>query len=123
MPNALISKRFTCYFPNFKISSNRIFTVFGPIGMTDIFDDRCALVSKNGTCHQCSELNEIFNPKQNAQAELLKIKMVAGSGKNKLELYKLRTQLVNGIDPLRAGGLNLHDFMMQNIRKFIEEVT
>ena len=88
------------------------------------FDDRCALVSKNGTCHQCSELNGIFNPKQDAQAELLKIKMVsAGSGKNKSELYKLSTQLVNGIDPLRAEGANLHDFMMQNIRKLIGEVN
>ena len=33
--------------------------------MTDIFDRRCALVNKNGVCHQCTELNGWFNPKQN----------------------------------------------------------
>ncbi len=91
--------------------------------MIDIFDNRCALVSKNGTCHQCSELNGIFNPKQDAQAALLKIKMIsAGANENKSELFKLRTQLVKGIDPLNAEGANLHEFMMQNIRKLIGEV-
>ena len=32
--------------------------------MTDIFEHRCALINKNGICHQCSHINEIFNPKQ-----------------------------------------------------------
>jgi RNA polymerase sigma-70 factor (ECF subfamily) len=88
------------------------------------FDNRCAPVSKNGSCHQCSELNGIFNPKQDAQAALLKIKMVsAGANENKSELFKLRTQLVKGIDPLNAEGTNLHEFMMQNIRKLIGEIN
>ncbi len=33
--------------------------------MTNIFDERCALINKSGVCHQCSELNGWFNPKQN----------------------------------------------------------
>jgi RNA polymerase sigma-70 factor (ECF subfamily) len=44
--------------------------------MIEIFDDTCALVNKNGVCNQCSELNGKFNPKQNRQAELMKIKWV-----------------------------------------------
>jgi RNA polymerase sigma-70 factor (ECF subfamily) len=90
--------------------------------MVKIFDNRCALVNKNGTCHQCSELNGIFNPEQNAQQELLKIDMVKeGSQKDKVELFKLRIRLVKGIDPLSAEGANLHEFMMQNVRQLIGE--
>lgn len=90
--------------------------------MVKIFDNRCALVNKNGTCHQCSELNGIFNPEQDAQQELLKIEMVEeGPKKDKAELFKLRTQLVKGIDPLNAEGANLHEFMMGNVRKLIGE--
>jgi RNA polymerase sigma-70 factor (ECF subfamily) len=35
--------------------------------MIDIFDNRCALINKDGVCHQCSELNGWFNPKENQQ--------------------------------------------------------
>jgi RNA polymerase sigma-70 factor (ECF subfamily) len=92
--------------------------------MIDIFDNRCALVNKNGTCHQCSELNGIFNPKQDAREALMKIEMVnAGPKESKPELYNLRTRLVKGIDPLNAEGANLHEFMMQNVRLLIGEIN
>ena len=35
--------------------------------MISVFDGRCALVNKEGVCHQCSEINGVFNPKQNTQ--------------------------------------------------------
>jgi RNA polymerase sigma-70 factor, ECF subfamily len=90
--------------------------------MVRIFDNRCALVNKNGTCHQCSELNGIFNPEQDARQALLKIEMVKeGSPKDKADLFKLRARLVKGIDPLSAEGANLHEFMMQNVRLLIGE--
>ncbi|MBL6981808.1 MAG: hypothetical protein ISR58_11540 [Anaerolineales bacterium] len=44
--------------------------------MLSIFDDTCAFVNQEGVCNQCSELNGRFNPKQDRQAELMKIKMV-----------------------------------------------
>ncbi|MEQ8425183.1 MAG: RNA polymerase sigma factor, partial [Cyclobacteriaceae bacterium] len=43
--------------------------------MIEIFDNRCALVSKKGHCHQCSELNAVFNPKQNQREALMKVKL------------------------------------------------
>lgn len=49
--------------------------------MTDIYDRRCALVNKSGVCHQCSELNSWFNPKQNQQEELMKLELIKGSEK------------------------------------------
>src|SRR5881394_1245814 len=44
--------------------------------MINIFEGRCALINKEGICHQCSELNAIYNPKQNIQQELMKIDLV-----------------------------------------------
>jgi RNA polymerase sigma-70 factor (ECF subfamily) len=46
--------------------------------MTDIFEHRCALINQEGVCHQCSHINEIFNPKQNQQEELMKLELVKG---------------------------------------------
>lgn len=82
--------------------------------MTDIFDKRCALVNKNGVCHQCSELNGWFNPKQNQQEALMKINLVKGSKKyNRDELYFMRAKLVSAINPLRSKGSNLQDILLK----------
>jgi hypothetical protein len=81
--------------------------------MTGIFDDTCALVSQKGVCNQCSELNGKFNPKQDRQAELMKIKLVKERSKhNIIELYTLRTELIKAIDPLQANGSDLHEVLM-----------
>ena len=82
--------------------------------MEDIFDNRCALVNKKGTCHQCSELNGWFNPKQNQQIALLKIKMVKeAKQKNKEELYKMRTALIKAINPLKSTGNELQEILLE----------
>ena len=82
--------------------------------LINIFENKCALVSKQGVCYQCSELNGILNPKQDQQQELLKIKMVreANKGRTKEDLYKLRTELVKNIDPLNAQSTNLHVYFL-----------
>ncbi len=82
--------------------------------MTAIFDRRCALVNKNGICHQCSELNGWFNPKQNQQEELMKLDLVKGSKKfDRDELYRLRANLVKAIDPIRSNGSDLQDILLK----------
>ena len=82
--------------------------------MTDIFDRRCALVNKNGVCHQCSELNGWFNPKQNQQSALMKLDLVKGSRKfDREKLYRMRADLVKAIDPLRSGGADLQDVLLR----------
>ncbi len=83
----------------------------GRKSLDDIFNQKCALVNKNGVCHQCSELNNSFNPKQSQMEELAKIKMVKEAENGKKEnLYKLRTKLIRNIDPFTSQGANLHDF-------------
>ena len=92
--------------------------------MTDIFEHRCALINKNGICHQCSHINEIFNPKHDQQAELMKLELVKASKKyNREELFALRTVLVKAIDPLHASGTNLHESIMNCVRTAIGEKT
>jgi len=92
--------------------------------MTDIFEHRCALINKNGVCHQCSHINEIFNPKHDQQAELMKLELVKASKKyNRKDLFALRTVLVKAIDPLNASGTNLHESIMNCVRTAIGEKT
>jgi len=90
--------------------------------MTDIFEHRCALINKNGVCHQCSHINEIFNPKHNQQEELMKLELVKASKKyNREQLFTLRTVLVKAIDPLHASGTDLHEEIMNCVRTAIGE--
>ncbi|MFB6456278.1 RNA polymerase sigma factor [Chitinophaga sp. Hz27] len=91
--------------------------------MTTVFDHRCALVNKNGVCDQCSQLNGIFNPKQDQQEQRMKLELVKESKKfNRSELYELRTQLVKAIDPLRSTGADLQDIIMRCTRTAIGDV-
>jgi RNA polymerase sigma-70 factor (ECF subfamily) len=91
--------------------------------MTSIFDNRCALVNKNGVCDQCSQLNGIFNPKQDQQEQRMKLELVKESSKfNRAELFTLRTKLVKAIDPLYSSGTDLQDIIMRCTRTAIGDV-
>jgi len=90
--------------------------------MTGIFENRCALINKNGVCHQCSQLNGIFNPKQDQQEQRMKLELVKASTKfNREELFTLRTKLVKAIDPLHSTGADLQDIIMRCTRTAIGE--
>ena len=92
--------------------------------MTGIFDNRCALVNKNGPCDQCSQLNGIFNPKQDQQEQRMKLELVKGSTKfDRAELFKMRTTLVKAIDPLQSSGTDLHDIIFRCTKTAIGEVS
>jgi RNA polymerase sigma-70 factor (ECF subfamily) len=91
--------------------------------MVEIFDNRCALVNKNGVCHQCSELNGWFNPKQNQQEVLMQNDLVKGSKKfNRDELYELRVNLIKVVDPLNSKGADLQEILLRCNRMAMEEV-
>lgn len=83
--------------------------------MTDIFEKKCALINKEGMCSQCTGLNQMYNPKQNAQEEANKLKIVKqGQGKNQEELMELRLAMIQDLDPLKARGLNLHGYLIEH---------
>lgn len=83
--------------------------------MTEIFDRRCALINKEGVCHQCSELNGLFNPKQKKPENVFPTK-------EKEALYALRAKLVKEMDPLSSNGSELEDCLMQVLRKAINDL-
>lgn len=79
--------------------------------MVEIYDHRCSLINKTGVCHQCTELNGIFNPKQKAEEELRKIEMVKNADDpDKEYLMDLRLKIVQELDPFSsaASELQLH---------------
>ncbi len=81
-----------------------------------IFEGQCSLISKQGVCYQCSELNGMFNPQQDMAAETRKMKMVQEQGKaNFDQLFDLRLELIKAIDPINANGFDLHNYMLENL--------
>ena len=96
--------------------------------MINVFDGRCALINKEGTCHQCSELNGIYNPKQKLQEELVKIDLVREAEKgDKEHLFDLRAKIVKRIDPFEspAAELQLHHLEHNRVvmEKYLDKVA
>ena len=94
--------------------------------MIEIFDHRCSLINKQGICYQCTELNGIFNPKQKAQEELVKIEMAReAENRSKQELFDLRLKILHELDPFESGAaeLQLHhlEHNRQVMEKYLEE--
>ena len=90
--------------------------------MIEIFDHRCSLINKQGICHQCTELNGIFNPKQKAQEELVKIEMAKDvENKSKEELFDLRMKILQELDPFESGAAELQLHHLEHNRQVMEK--
>ena len=90
--------------------------------MIDIFDQRCSLINKQGICHQCTELNGIFNPRQRAQEELVKIEMARDAeNKSKQELFDLRMKILQELDPFESGAAELQLHHLEHTRRAMEK--
>ncbi len=90
--------------------------------MIQIFDGRCALVSKEGVCHQCSELNGIFNPKQKFQEEAVKIELAKeANSADKEHLFDLRLKIIKEIDPFESGAAKLQLHHLEHNRLVMEK--
>ena len=89
--------------------------------MIEIFDHRCSLINKQGICHQCTELNGIFNPKQQVQEELVKIQMVRDvESKSKDALFALRMKILQELDPFESGAAVLQLHHLEHNRQVME---
>lgn len=90
--------------------------------MIEVFDHRCSLINKQGICHQCTELNGIFNPKQKAQEELAKIEMARDAAdKSKEELFDLRMKILRELDPFESGAAELQLHHLEHNRQVMEK--
>jgi RNA polymerase sigma-70 factor (ECF subfamily) len=94
----------------------------GRTKMIDIFEGRCALINKEGVCHQCSELNGIYNPKQNMQEEIMKIEMAREAKKgDKEQLFDLRMSILKEIDPFKSKAAELQLHHLEDNRQVMEK--
>lgn len=76
--------------------------------MVNIYEGRCALINKEGTCHQCSELNGIFNPKQDFEVEKNKIEFAKkANDPDRENLLSIRFKIMREIDPFNSSGSDL----------------
>jgi RNA polymerase sigma-70 factor (ECF subfamily) len=90
--------------------------------MIEIFEGRCSLINKRGICHQCTELNGIFNPKQKAQEELIKLELVReADSRNRDELFNLRMKILQELDPFESGAAELELHHLEHNRQVIEK--
>ena len=90
--------------------------------MINVFDGRCAIINKEGVCHQCSELNGVFNPKQKFQEEVVKIEMAReAASKDKEHLLDLRLKIVREIDPFESGAAELQLHHLEHNRNVMEK--
>lgn len=92
--------------------------------MNQVFDKRCSLINKEGVCHQCTELNGIFNPDQNAMEEAAKLQLVkdAETG-TKDELLDLRMKILQELDPFESGAAELQLHHLEHNRQVMEAHT
>ena len=90
--------------------------------MIEIFDHRCSLINKQGICYQCTELNGVFNPKQKAQEELVKIEMAReAENKTRQELFDLRMKILQELDPFESGAADLELHHLEHNRQVMEK--
>jgi RNA polymerase sigma-70 factor (ECF subfamily) len=90
--------------------------------MIQVFDHRCALINKQGVCHQCTELNGIFNPQQKAQEEIVKIEMARqAENADKEHLFDLRMKVLKEIDPFESGAAELQLHHLEHNRQVMEK--
>ncbi len=92
--------------------------------MVNIFEGRCALINKQGICHQCSELNGIFNPKQNFEIEKNKIEFAKkANDPNRQHLLDLRLKIVKEINPFNSNGSALQLHHLEHNRKVMKNIS
>lgn len=90
--------------------------------MVNIFEGRCALINKEGVCHQCSELNGIFNPKQDFEVEKNKVEFAKkANDPNREHLLDLRFKIMKEIDPFNSKGSDLQLHHIQHNRDVMEK--
>lgn len=90
--------------------------------LTRIFKKKCALINKKGTCSQCTGLNKMYNPDQNAHIEANKLKMVKEQQQNNYDqLLDLRLEIIQGIDPLSGQTRGLHHYLIENSPDWVKQ--
>lgn len=91
--------------------------------MMHIFDNRCALIKKEGVCDQCTALKGFLTPEQDAHQEANQLKLVqeAENADNE-RLLELRLDIVRSTDPINNTKHELHIYFLENLPKWADMV-
>jgi len=82
--------------------------------MKEVFAEDCTLIHKTGACWKCSELSNTGNSKAETQRKIAELELVKAKKRgDTARLYKMRTALIKGIDPLQSSNIQLHDFLLK----------
>jgi len=96
----------------------------GRAKMIQVFDGRCAIINKEGVCHQCSELNGVYNPKQRFQEEVMKIEMAReAENADKEHLFDLRMNILKALDPFESDAAALQLHHLEHNRNVMEKYS
>ncbi|MEI6090150.1 MAG: RNA polymerase sigma factor [bacterium] len=83
------------------------------------YENRCAMINKNGICYQCAELNDTLQGISDSAAKIQKYGFSQeNSSRTNLDI---RFKLINKINPLESNGANLEDTILQLLREAIED--
>jgi RNA polymerase sigma-70 factor, ECF subfamily len=90
----------------------------GRKSLQEKYENRCALINKKGVCHQCSELNNLYNSAAESARQIAAVKF--DSAADSAHLYQLRTHLIKAIDSSPTNENSFHEIVMQIVQK-VEE--
>lgn len=86
----------------------------GRMVMVDVFEARCALISKTGICNQCSALGGFLNDKHLVQMEISRLDLVKRADcPDRKGLLKIRAALAAEMDPFHDPRGKLHDLLLE----------
>ena len=89
--------------------------------MMHIFDNRCALINKQGVCDQCTAIKGYLNPKQDAHALASQLDLVKESDSASRErLMDLRLEIVRSIDPINKPSSQVHIYFLENLPQWAQ---
>jgi RNA polymerase sigma-70 factor, ECF subfamily len=80
------------------------------------YEGLCALVNKQGVCHQCRGLREI-TPQQNRGPDLVQIEVAPGVALNPENLFDARLAMVRGADLAHGTTLAMHDAFYEQLSR------
>lgn len=83
------------------------------------FENRCALINKNGVCYQCAQLNNYFQKDYSATEKIAQLPFNE-SNDTEVNLDK-RFALIHQINPLTSNGAILEDTILQILRETIKD--
>ena len=81
------------------------------------YENRCALINKNGVCYQCAELNNYFEKSRNAEVKIGPLGFLK-NGDSQAN-FKKRMSIIQKINPINGNGALLEDTILQILRESI----